>query len=44
MSRRSELENLKIKVDRLKDPDILDTITSKDMPLGIPVDYWIDST
>ena len=39
---KSELDNLKIKVDRLKDPDILDNITTKDMPLGIPVDYWID--
>ena len=39
---KAELEALKMKVEKLKDPELSDKISSKDMPLGIPVAYWRD--
>ena len=39
---KAELETLKKKVDKLKDPELSDKISSQDMPLGIPVPYWRD--
>jgi dienelactone hydrolase len=39
---KSELETLKAKVDRLKDPEISDNISPQDLPLGIPAAYWMD--
>ena len=39
---KAELETLKEKVARLKDPEISDNISPKDLPLGIPVNYWLD--
>ena len=29
-------------VAKLKDPELVDTMSSQDMPLGIPMDYWKD--
>ncbi len=39
---KAELETLKMKVDKLKDPEFSDEISPQDMPLGIPVPYWRD--
>lgn len=39
---KAELEDLKVKVDRLKDPEILEHISREDLPLGVPVAYWRD--
>ena len=39
---KAELEALKMKVEKLKDPELSDKISSKDMPLGIPLAYWRD--
>ncbi len=39
---KAELETLKMKVDKLKDPELSDKISSQDMPLGIPIAYWRD--
>ncbi|MGB9978902.1 alpha/beta hydrolase [Methanobacterium sp.] len=39
---KAELETLKEKVARLKDPKISDNISPQDLPLGIPVAYWKD--
>jgi hypothetical protein len=37
-----DLEVLKVKVERLKDPDISDDISPQDLPLGVPLAYWKD--
>ena len=39
---KAELEALKLKVDRLKDPELSDDISPQDLPLGIPIAYWKD--
>jgi dienelactone hydrolase len=39
---KAELETLKTKVNRLKDPEIPDNISPQDLPLGIPIAYWRD--
>ena len=39
---KAELKTLKEKVDRLKDPNYNDKITSQDLPLGVPIAYWRD--
>jgi len=39
---KAELENLKAKVARLKDPELSDDISPQDLPLGVPVAYWKD--
>lgn len=39
---KAELETLKAKVQKLKDPELSNTLTTQDMPLGIPVIYWRD--
>jgi len=37
-----ELASLKVKVDKVKDLEISDDISSQDLPLGISVAYWQD--
>ncbi|MGB9937334.1 MAG: alpha/beta fold hydrolase [Methanobacterium sp.] len=39
---KAELDDLKDKVDRLKDPNFIENITKQDLPLGMPVAYWKD--
>lgn len=39
---KAEIEALKAKVARLKDPEISENISPQDLPLGIPVAYWMD--
>ena len=39
---KAELESLKEKVDKLKDPEYKDKIASQDLPLGVPIAYWRD--
>jgi dienelactone hydrolase len=39
---KAEIENLKTKVARLKDPELSEDISPQDLPLGIPVAYWQD--
>lgn len=39
---RADLEDLKKKVDILKDPEISDNIKPQDLPLGVPLAYWLD--
>ena len=37
-----ELETLKNKVNKLKDPELSDNIPPKDLPFGVPIAYWRD--
>ena len=39
---KQELETMKMNVAKLKDPELVDTMSSQDMPLGIPMKYWKD--
>jgi uncharacterized protein len=39
---KNELEKLKVKVNKLKDPVLSDNIPSKDLPFGVPIAYWRD--
>ena len=39
---KADLESLKEKVARLKDPEISDDISPQDLPLGVPLNYWND--
>jgi dienelactone hydrolase len=39
---KAELENLKVKVARVKDPQLSDKIPPRDLPLGVPAAYWLD--
>ncbi|MGB9200291.1 alpha/beta fold hydrolase [Methanobacterium sp.] len=39
---KAELESLKEKVDKLKDPKYKDKIAAQDLPLGVPIAYWRD--
>jgi uncharacterized protein len=39
---KEELETLKAKVNKLKDPELSDNISSKDLPFGVPIAYWRD--
>jgi Dienelactone hydrolase and related enzymes len=39
---KADLESLKEKVARLKDPEISDDISPQDLPLGVPLNYWKD--
>jgi dienelactone hydrolase len=39
---KQELETLKMNISKLKDPELVDTMSSQDMPLGIPMNYWKD--
>ncbi len=39
---KADLENLKVKVDRVKESEISDNISPQDLPLGIPLAYWQD--
>jgi uncharacterized protein len=39
---KSELKELQVKVDRVKDLNIKDQIPSPELPLGISVAYWMD--
>ncbi|OEC85119.1 MULTISPECIES: alpha/beta hydrolase [Methanobacterium] len=39
---KAELDDLKEKVDKLKDPEFIENISRQDLPLAMPVDYWKD--
>ncbi len=39
---KAELEQMKEKVARVKEPDLSDRVPSKDLPLNIPPAYWLD--
>ncbi|HEX3013052.1 MAG TPA: alpha/beta hydrolase, partial [Methanobacterium sp.] len=39
---KAELNALKEKVDKLKDPEFIENISRQDLPLGMPVAYWKD--
>lgn len=39
---KAEMESLRVKVDRLKDLTDSDELKPEDLPLGIPLDYWLD--
>jgi uncharacterized protein len=39
---KAELEQLKVKVARAKDPDLSDQVPAEDLPLGIYPAYWLD--
>ncbi|MGO9387538.1 MAG: alpha/beta hydrolase family protein, partial [Methanobacterium sp.] len=39
---KADLESLKVKVDRVKELKISDNIPPEDLPLGIPLAYWVD--
>lgn len=39
---KADLEYLRVKVDRLKHPETMENLKPEDLPLGIPVDYWLD--
>ena len=39
---KAELEALKIKVNRVKDPDLSDNVQPQDLPLGVHAAYWKD--
>ena len=39
---KAELEQLKVKVARVKDPDLSDQVPAEDLPLGIYPAYWLD--
>ena len=38
---KAELEQLKVKVARVKDPNLSDQVPSKDLPLNVSVAYWL---
>jgi dienelactone hydrolase len=38
---KAELEQLRAKVARVKDPDLSDQVPAKDLPLDIPPAYWL---
>lgn len=39
---KTELESLKAKIVRVKDPELSDNVPAKDLPLGISAAYWLD--
>lgn len=39
---KADLESLRVKVERLKDITTGDELKPEDLPLGIPLDYWLD--
>lgn len=39
---QAELDDLKEKVEKLKDPEFVKNITRQDLPLEMPVNYWKD--
>lgn len=39
---KAELNDLKEKVDKLKDPKFIENISRQDLPLAMPVAYWKD--
>lgn len=39
---KSELETLKNKVDKLKNPELSDNIPAEDLPFGVAIMYWRD--
>jgi dienelactone hydrolase len=38
---KAELEQLKAKVARVKDPNLSDQVPAKDLPLDVPAAYWL---
>jgi dienelactone hydrolase len=41
-AQKAELDELKVKVARVKDPNLSDLVPAKDLPLGVPPAYWLD--
>jgi dienelactone hydrolase len=41
-SQKAELEELKEKAARVKDPNLSDRVPAKDLPLDVPPAYWLD--
>ncbi len=41
-NQKAELEELKVKVARAKDPNLSDAVPATDLPLGIYPAYWLD--
>jgi dienelactone hydrolase len=39
---KAELDDLKEKVDKLKDPEFIENVSRQDLPLAMPVAYWKD--
>ena len=39
---KRELEEIKQQVARVKDPKLSSAVSSTDLPLGIPAEYWLD--
>ena len=39
---KAELDDLKNKVDKLKDPEFIENVSRQDLPLAMPVAYWKD--
>jgi uncharacterized protein len=40
-AQKTELEELKVKVARVKDPNLSDQVPGKDLPLGVQAAYWL---
>lgn len=41
-SQKRDLEDLRVKVARVKDPHLSDQVPAKDLPLNLPPAYWLD--
>jgi hypothetical protein len=39
---KAQLETLKQQVDKIKDPNLSDKTPAKELPFGIPANYWLD--
>ncbi len=39
---KAELDDLKNKVEKLKDPEFIENVSRQDLPLAMPVAYWKD--
>ena len=40
-AQKADLEQLKVKVSRVKDPNLSDQVPAKDLPLGVHPAYWL---
>jgi dienelactone hydrolase len=41
-AQKAELEELKVKVRRVKEANLSDLVPAKDLPLNVPAAYWLD--